>query len=91
MSSGVRIGIIAGSSAGLVLIVGLISWCCIKSARKGAREAAIAEAEWTAQQQEAEMWRNKYRDERMSTNHSSTKSFTGNYAGSSHGRPDMPS
>jgi hypothetical protein len=81
LSSGVRIGIIAGSCSALALIMGLLTWCCISAARKGAREAAIADAEWKAQQAEAEMWRQKYREERLDTMHSSTKSFSGDYHG----------
>jgi hypothetical protein len=83
MPAGDRYGIIGGSCGGLAVIIILITWCCVKSARKGSREAAVAEADWKAQQEEAEFWRQKYRDEhfgngsRLSTMQSTTKSVQG--------------
>lgn len=67
LDPGVRIGIIAGSIAGFVLLVGTIIFCCVQSTRKGLKEHAKAEAEWAAQQKEAKEWQQKYNADRAST------------------------
>jgi hypothetical protein len=72
---GTRIGIIAAAVAGLVILVGAAAWFCIKTTRKGAREAKVADAEWKAQQEEAAFWQQKYNEDRLSSMHSTTKSF----------------
>jgi hypothetical protein len=72
---GTRIGIIAAAVAGFVVLCGFVAWFCIKTTRKGAREAKIADAEWKAQQEEAALWQRKYNEDRLSSMHSTTKSF----------------
>jgi hypothetical protein len=72
---GTRIGIIGASVGGLVLLIAGVTWFCVRSTRKGLREHAKAEAEWEAQRREAEEWRQKYRNDRVSSMNSTTKSM----------------
>jgi hypothetical protein len=67
LDPGVRIGIIAGSIAGFVLLCGTIAFFCIRSTRQGLKEHAKAEADWAAQQREAVEWQRKYNADRAST------------------------
>jgi hypothetical protein len=74
LPSGARIAIIACSVGGLVLIAGLITFCCIRSVKKGRLEHEKAEAEWAAQQREANEWQARYQQHRASSYNSSQRS-----------------
>jgi len=77
---GVRIAIIVCSIGGFFLLCAAVAWFCIKSTRKGLREHAKAEQEWEAQRREAEEWRVKYREDRLSSMNSTTKSMQVTYS-----------
>ncbi|KAF2665559.1 cell wall glucanase [Microthyrium microscopicum] len=67
LSPATRAGIIIGSIAGFALFVLTILFLCIRSTRKGLKEAAKADAEWEAQQKEAVEWQKRYNADRAST------------------------
>lgn len=75
LSMTTRIAIIAASIGGFVILCICVAWYCIKSARKGLREHQKAETAWKAQQDEAALWQRKYNDDRLSSMHSTAKSF----------------
>jgi hypothetical protein len=75
LSPTTRIAIIVGAIGGFVIVAAAVTFCCIRSTRKGLREHEKAEVEWEAQQKEAAQWQRKYQYERSSTSGSGKSRF----------------
>jgi hypothetical protein len=57
LSRTTRIVIIACSIGGLILLVAILTYCCITQGKKGRKEKALADAEYEKEQQEFNFYR----------------------------------